>query len=187
MNSPVGKLFLSIQQQISALVDGNGNKYFGLVDQDLGQLEAHNGDMRPPVGFPTPCVLIDIDNMDFKSLGANTQEGKGTISLRIGFPPFSSGSSITPILYREKALYYYDLEQFLHQAIQGTTPGAQEGYSSLLDIYGAYVRISAKTERRTDLIRVRQLTYSLGMTDDTTINLPIPAPVTPNITTTFAE
>jgi hypothetical protein len=183
MTSPLGNLFLSLQAQIAALADGGGNKYFKFVDQDMGQLEAHKGDMRTPVLWP--CALIDIDKMNFKSIGNNDQEGIGQVRIRLGFPPFSATSAATPGAYIQKALYYYDLEQILHQSLQGARPGDMSGFSSLLNIYGHYDRITSCTEHRHDTIRVRELVYSLGLSDFSTDEAIVYTPATLNLDMEF--
>lgn len=169
MNSHIANLFLALQQHIATLVDTQDQPqpYFRFVDQDFGQLEAHYGDMRVPVSWP--CVLIDIDEVSYKDMSQNTQTGIATIILRLGFPPFSSSSSITPAEYRQKALYYYDLEQILHLALQGQAPQLiVDDVDILADVFGRYDRISAKTEPRSDLIRVRTITYTIAFDDHTT-------------------
>ena len=183
MNSPFALLFLSLQSQIADLADNAGNKYFKYVDQDLGQLEAHNGDNRPPVSWP--CVLIDIDQMSFKSIGTNVQEGVGQFTIRIGFIPYSNTNVITPQQYREKALQYYDLEYKLHLHLQGATPGDITGYETLQNIFGAYDRLATETEQRSDLIRVRKLTYTIGMDDYSTKTAQTFTPAAIHITDQF--
>ncbi len=175
MNSPIANLFLSLQTQIAALADGASNTYFKFVEQDLGQLEDHSGDNRPPVMWP--CALIDIDGLDTKDLGQNAQEGVLSVCIRVGFPPFSASSAATPLEYRQKAIYFYDLEQLLHKALQGANPGDISGYTALQDVFGPYTRISARTERRNDKIRVRELRYTIGIDDYSTQtqNVHVPA------------
>ncbi len=190
MTSPFAILFLAIQNRIKAITIG-GNPAFPWIDQDLMQLESHNGDDRPPVSWP--AVTIDIDEARFENLGENAQTAKLAACIRLGFPPFSSSSSIAPATYRNKALYYYDLEYALHLSLQGWTPGivtitpadppAPAVTADLSDIFGHFLRTSAKTERRNDRIRVRQLTYALGMNDYSTLEqITLVNPVSYNLT-----
>ena len=163
MTSHLANLFSALQTLIAGLEDTDRNPYFRFVDQDLGQLEAP----RLPVTWP--CVLIDIDDVMYKSLGSNVQTGKASIKFRIGFPPFSSASSISPDAARERALYYYELEYLLHRTLQGTLPVKMEGGKNILaPIFGHFDRVSAATEHRKDTIRVRALTYTIGLQDFTT-------------------
>lgn len=187
MNSPFANLFLALQQLISNLADGDGNKYFRLVDQDLGQLEAHFGDNRPPVSWP--CVLIDIDGAAMENMGDDTQTGVVTIIFRIGFPPFSASSNITPANYKNKALYYYDLEQVLHLALHGKSPEwIVDDENILADVFGHMIRTSARTERREDMIRVREITYTLSFDDySTQPQQQLVSPVTLELTTEYEE
>ena len=167
MTSPIANLFLSLQAYIASLQDTGNNKYFALVDQDLGQLEQSLVPGRPSVAWP--CVLIDMDSLSYHDVGQNAQTGEANITLRLAFPPLSSSSSITPADYREKAIYYYDLEQVLHLALQGWSPYLQDGYESLKDTFGAFARKSAHTEKHHgNKLRVRHLEYTVGITDYTT-------------------
>jgi hypothetical protein len=167
MTSPIANLFLSLQAYIAALQDADGNAYFAQVDQDLGQLERSLAPGRPSVAWP--CVLIDIDNLTYKDVSQNAQTGEATIMLRLAFPPISSSSSITPAEYRERAIYYYDLEQVLYQAVQGWSPYQQDGYSDLKEIFGAFSRKNAHTEKHHgDKLRVRNIAYTIGITDYST-------------------
>jgi hypothetical protein len=169
MTSTFAQLFVAIQNRIKAITI-DGDPAFKWIDQDLMQIESHNGDDRPPVSWP--AVTIDIDDAAFTNLSDLAQQGVITVIIRIGFPPFSATSSITPAAYRNKALYYYDLENALHLSLHGWTPGVVEIddagpiTADLSDVFGHFIRTRVKTERRNDRIRVRQLTYTLSMDDN---------------------
>lgn len=171
MTSPYANLFLAIQSLISNLQDDQQNTYFKYIDQDLGQLEHE----RPPVQWP--CVLIDMDDFQFKPLSNNAQLGTGKITTRIGFPPFSPTSAATPDEYKQKAIYFYELEQILYLALQGWMD------TTLQDIFGSMTRTSAFTERRTDLLRVRVLTWSVGIDDYSATQPQATPPAALNLTT----
>lgn len=163
MNSQTANLFLSIQEHISGLTDPNSETYFKHVDQDLGQMEMPNAQGRYPVSWP--CVLIDVDDETYTDLSSNVQQGVFKINFRLGFPPFSPSSASTPQLYKEKAIYFYDLELVLYRALHGWCPGSQEGYEDLGNYFGVLKRRRAITERREDFLRVRQLSYEVGVED----------------------
>jgi hypothetical protein len=170
MTSKFAQLFIAIQNRIKAITIDSAPA-FKFIDQDLMQLESHNGDERPPVSWP--AVTIDLDDARFENMGDNAQTGVITVCIRIGFPPFSAASSITPANYRNKALYFYDLEDALHRTLQGWSPGTvtiddtvePSTTADLSNVFGHFIRTSAKTEKRNDRIRVRQLTYTLSMDD----------------------
>ncbi len=164
MNSHKANLFLSLQARIAGLQDNSSIKYFPYVDRDLGQMEIRNAAGRYPVSWP--CVLINIDRVIFSDNSQNTQEGVATVVFRMGFTPISASSNITPQDYREKAIYFYDLEQVLHLALQGWCPGSQDGYDALNDVFSSFDRKSSSTEQRPeDLICVQVLEYTIGFTD----------------------
>src|ERR1700678_2992690 len=109
MTSPFGMLYLAIQAQLAA-VTINDAPAFNFVEQDLGQLENPTGPDKYPVAFP--CALIDIEDSIYENMGENAQSGVVNICIRLGFNPYSATEANTPAPYRNKALYYYDLEYF---------------------------------------------------------------------------
>jgi len=185
MLSPLSNLYLALQNTIAALADTGGNPYFRYIDQDLGQFDNPRPDNRPPVLYP--CALIDIEEMHYANVADNCQQGKGSITIRLGFPPFSAGSSATPETYKEKALYYYELEQILHLALQGAHPVLLDttGKNILANIFGAYNRTSATTQRRKDALRVRELTYQIAYDDYSTQPTTQILPAALDLTTEF--
>lgn len=179
MTSIFSILYIAIQQRIKDQVPE-----IEFIDSEYGQLENHSGEYLPPVDWP--CVLIDIDNAIFKEIGANMQVGEATVIIRVGFPPYESSSSITPAQYRNQGLYHFDLEDKLHRALHGWHPGiVQITDTEQVDtsnVFGALIRKSARTEERYDLIRVRSLTYSIGIDDASTApEITIVEGVKPNI------
>lgn len=146
MTSPFSTLFLQLQVRLSTQVPA-----LKFIDQELGQLENY-GD-RPPVSWP--CCLIDFDGFAFEDAGQAIQFAEGEIILRLGFPPFSNTSGATPLLWKEKALAYYDIEWAIYKALHGWKP----------EHYGYVLRVAAATERREDNIRVRVLRYKVSFED----------------------
>lgn len=145
MNNPFGSLLLQLQTRIKTIATGIRE-----VNEDKGQLEGY--DIRPAVSFP--CVLIDFD-FQFDDLGDNIQMGNGSVIARLGFPPFSSASSLMPQGVKEKALAYTDYEMQVYQALHGWRPA---GFAPLS-------RRSAVTEKRADTLRVRELRFDTQFED----------------------
>ena len=148
MNSPFANIFLAVQDRIRDAVPAV--KY---IDQDLGQLRA----AKPAVAWP--CVLIDFEDFSFEDYGTLVQSARGNVVLTLGFAPQSNSSQATPGAYVQQALSYYDMEWALHVALQGWTPGG--------DI-GRLKRTSARTLKRNDNYRVREVRYSLAFDDYST-------------------
>lgn len=165
MNSIFSILLLDLMQRIKTQIPE-----IKWIDQDLGQLEDY-GD-RPPVLFP--CVLIDIDSVDFSNKGELTQIGEGSILFRLAFQPWSNSNAATPENYRKKALEYYELEHRLHQCLQG--------YGTAQ--YGPLIRQSANSEQRNDPLRVRQLRYSVVLEDDSVLKDVVAIPEENEVTLT---
>jgi hypothetical protein len=176
MTSEFALLYLALQQRLQAIQvtinEGDApQSAFRFIDQEMGQMEYHNGDNNPPVDWP--CVLIDIDDAKFSELGDNIQQGDIKVVIRLGFPPFSGTDLLTPPEFRNKALFFYELEKAVNLVMHGWSPrlvtvSDTEPQADLTEIYKALIRESATTEKRQDFIRVRVLTYSLAMEDHST-------------------
>jgi len=141
------------------------------IDQDLGQLEHY--DMRPAISIP--CALIDIDDIAFEHNGDNAQTGEGIIQVRIGMQPYSDSNNLVPDSVREKALAFYEHEQEVYLALQGFS---QDNFRDLN-------RVSAKTEKRNDTLRVRVIRFRFGLEDYSAmpqVNTVTDVPVTLNFT-----
>lgn len=132
------------------------------ADQDLGQMEHY--DMRPAVSWPG--VLIDMDEATFNDEAENVQNSTAIVQLRIFAPAWSASNNLVDGDIRLAAFKYYEIEQAVHAALQGYRPSG--GYSKL-------TRISAKTERRNDAWRVRQVRYKVMIEDYTTQPATLPA------------
>lgn len=172
MNSPFALLFLAMQQRIGAIIDPEtSDPMFAFIDQDYGQLE-HSISGLPAVSFP--CVLIDIEEVDFDNTADNAQTATLKISLRLGFAPYSSTSGLTPDEWKLRALAFYEQEQALHLALQGWNPGevtvTEEPLATadLSDTFGHFIRIHTHSQRRVDTLRIRHLTYTISMQDYST-------------------
>ena len=122
-------------------------------DQDMGQLESY--EIKPAVEFP--CTLIDFLNTTYDQMGNQEQWGNQFIQFKLGFAPFSSTNSATPVKYRQKALEYYELEDKLYKVFQGWDA---DGLCQPL------TRISAVKQERNDKYRARVITFSTTFQDD---------------------
>lgn len=152
MTSLFAQLYLALQQQITANVPE-----IKWIDMDLGQLESY--EERPAVQWP--CVLIDFPAAQYSNNSDGVQWCEVNISIRLGFAPFSSTNHLTPDVSKENALQYFEIENKLYDALQGFTAG---------DCVQGLVRISAATERREDIYRVRELQFTTATEDDTAQN-----------------
>jgi len=147
VTSILGNMYLNIIQQ---LVDNCPNiKYF---DMDLGQLEHYNE--RPAVSLP--CGLIDFDEIAFEHNGDNYQTGEGILQIRIAHQPYSASNSLAPEEVREKALDYFEHEQAIYLALQGFSAGEMRDLN----------RVSTRTEKRNDTLRVRTIKFRFGLIDE---------------------
>lgn len=72
------------------------------IDQDFGQLEIFQ--VRPSVSFP--CALIDFQQTSYSNMSQLAQAGDLTITVRLGFAPFSASNQLAPDDVKDKALAY---------------------------------------------------------------------------------
>ncbi len=128
------------------------------IDQDLGQLDHYEVGKRPPVQFP--CLLIDFTDASFEDFGSNVQLASVTISLRLGFTPYTSANNLQTGGFAKKALQFYDIEADIQRALHGYTLSDGD--------FRELARLSASTEKRLDSIRVRNLVYTIEFEDDST-------------------
>lgn len=165
MDGVFANLHNSIINRIEAMLAKTDIRY---IDQDLGQLENYDPTKGGKPRVTWPCALLDMENFTFDDEGEHTQRAEGNILIRLGFDAIEKTNSITPINYREKGLRYYDIEWRLHKALHQWSPG---------DGFGYLTRISAETEKREDLYRVRAIRYRLSFSDKSTL---IPQNTTPS-------
>ena len=187
MISPKALIFLALQQKIETILNSDNQPAFPFIDRDLGQLD--NG-AKPPVTWP--CVLIRIIDGNYQDLGELIQEGIYTVSIRIGFPPYSSSSIKTPAKYKNKSLYYYDLEQYIYQDMHGWSPEIVTVLPAALpdpavtadlsDIFGHLTRVQETEEDREDFIIVAKQLFTISILDRTAAQSITTTPVTLNLT-----
>jgi hypothetical protein len=154
MDAILANVFLTVQNRLaSLLLDGVPELKF--IDQDLGQLEFEES--NSPVKFP--CALFDIVDTKYTDNSEDSQLSEGILEVRLGVAAYAAATHYyTNDSHRINALYYYNLEHRVNQLLHGWS---DDQYFNPLS------RVSAKTERRKDNVRVRVLHYAFGFTDDT--------------------
>jgi hypothetical protein len=150
MKAPFTDLFLAIQQRIA-----HNAPSIVHIAHEHGQLKTKG---RPPVSWP--CVLIDFEDFKFSNLSEDVQMASGIVVLQLGFAPQSPTAQGTPDPYKLSALSYYSIESELHVALHGWSPAGTA--------FGSLCRVSATTQKRADMYRVRELRYSISFDDYST-------------------
>lgn len=141
------------------------------IDYDMGQLE--NYDTKPSVEWP--CALISFPATSYTELSGLAQMGNPTIMIRLGFAPFSQSYQAAPSFVRDKALYYFEIEQKIFNALQGyNTEYTQD-----------FIRLSADDEMRTDKFKVRVLTFATNYEDYSAVPMRQKTPATLSIIPTI--
>lgn len=195
MTSIYTQLFLALQQRLVLIKDINNNDVLKYIALDLGQLEnyvvGNNGGGKPPVDWP--CALIDLADAKYTDMSDRCQQGTMIVVLRLGFAPMAPTSDNTSQKFRQKALSFYELEQAVNQVLHGWAPTTVDVVNStgeietqdLTNTFGAFSRISASTEQRSDFIRVRTLVYSIGIQDMSLATQYTTVPVTLSLDISF--
>ncbi|MBV8254995.1 MAG: hypothetical protein JO154_20510 [Chitinophaga sp.] len=128
------------------------------VAQDFGQLEQFDPATGPKITLP--CVLIDLKEFTWEDLPDNNQLGQGFLQVRIGIDPEVS-----------TAAQYYELQQQVHQCLQGSRDGVSSGLH----------RRSSNTEARNNKYCITVVRYELSIRDTVTgkkgIKTPVPEPI----------
>lgn len=155
MDSILANIFLAVQQRLNTQLTN-----LKWIDQDLGQLEFYT--TRPAVDFP--CALIDIDDSDYSNEGENSQIGEGILLVRLGLTAYTSANNLTPTIYKEKAINYYNLEHQVNKALHGWCDSR---------FFSPLTRVKATKEKREDNLRVRVLRYTFAFRDSTAMEIPV--------------
>lgn len=103
------QIILDIQDKLVAEVEEL--KY---VDKNWGQLEYD----QPPVKFP--CVLIDIENVNYTQIGAGCQQAEAIITITICGLQLVRSSALAP--NRENSFETLDILDKIFQALQNFSP-----------------------------------------------------------------
>jgi hypothetical protein len=100
-------LFLSIQQQIA----GNVSE-LRYIDEDYGQLNTEEDTY--PVTFP--CALIQVEEIDWKDLGAGKQQGAATVRVKLAIDCYhdTHHTSGTSDKAAERMQFYNRLHKVVH-------------------------------------------------------------------------
>lgn len=156
------------------------------VVEDTGQLM----DEQPQLAYP--CALIAIDTSDWQSVGANLQLGVLQISVTVIDKTHVKPSSNKAQSSKEKGLSFYELEHNVHKTLQGWSPeymvipeGEEDAVDALINAVGSLDRTTAKPNKSWGGLNIRQITYTLGVEDNSTLRVQQYEPVTPAFTFDF--
>lgn len=160
MNNPSTLLYTAIMQRLEQAVPA-----IRFISQDLGQLDFY--DERPPVSWP--CVLIDINDLQFENASRNVQIATATVTLRIAHTAYSDVSNLPNSQIRELGLKHLELEHRIGSALHGWQPPHES--------IGTLMRIAIATAKRDDNIRERVLSFSIAMQYNAELIAPTPIPL----------
>ncbi|MBU4536971.1 MAG: hypothetical protein L6264_07385 [Weeksellaceae bacterium] len=146
------QILIDLQKRISKEVP-----VIQFIDQDLGQLGQVGENGRPSLAYP--AVLIDFPNSDYSELSSSAQLGMVPITFQLVFDSYSATWHKAPLKDRMKGLEYLEIEQKLHNALNGWSE----------DYFTNLTRTNVKSQNNNDIgLRVRQLTYTTSYEDYST-------------------
>lgn len=141
------QLFNDIQKRIA-----ENFPELSLIDEDYGQLEAiETAEDTYPVTFP--CVLISIQQVDWRNLGGGAQQGTATVSIRLAMDCYDDthyGSTT-----ESKAAERLQQVTVLHRQLQGFRSGANS----------PLVRRKSQFYSRPHAIKVYEMLYECVVND----------------------
>ncbi|WP_165026789.1 hypothetical protein [Dysgonomonas sp. ZJ279] len=140
------------------------------VDEDWGQLDFYTD--RPPVKFP--CALIDIQDGEFSDDGMMQQRGTLTVVVKLFMFRLGNTSDRAPQSQKDDNkngwIIYNDVNKALH------------GQKFLQNGYATPIRQRMQRIRRNDGIYQREITYTIGFTDNSCVPVRQTARPTPILT-----
>ena len=151
MNALLGNIWLSIQAQLATISD------LQFIDLDTGQLEYKDMHQRPQVLLP--CALFDFVKSEYIDLSENYQEGELLLEVRIGINPYTQATNYFTDTQKENALNFFYIEQEVYVALQGWST----------QYFGPLTRVSLKSEKRNDKLRVRIMQFKFNYLDASAI------------------
>ncbi len=134
------------------------------VDQDWGQMDYFP---NPPVKFP--CVLIDIQSVQYTNAGEFVQHGTALIVVRLFDMRLSNSSQSAPAAQKENAKKIWQLIEDVNKALHAQ--------NFLPEGYGLPMREQMRRTKRDDGCYQTELYYSVQFTDSAC--RPILEPVMP--------
>ena len=156
MDAILANVFLAVQARLATLPE------LKFIDQDLGQLEFD--EKESPVKFP--CALFDPIEIRYTDNSTNSQQGEAVLEVRLGVTAYAAATHYyANNSHKVNALGYYNLEHRVNKVLHGWS---DDQYFNPLS------RVSAKTERRKDNVRVRVLHYAFGFKDNTAMAVTTP-------------
>jgi hypothetical protein len=172
MDAILANVFLAVQKRLAT------SEELKFIDQDLGQLEIDEVNEREsPVAFP--CALFDIVDVRYTDDSYNRQEAEGTLEVRLALLAYSAATHYyKDDIHKVNALKYYNIEHRINKLLHGWSDD---------EYFNALSRVSARTERRKDNVRVRVLTFTFGFTDKTAMSIPVQVIARPDLETQITE
>lgn len=154
----LANIFLAIQGQLQAQCPE-----LKFIDLDTGQLEYKDAQERPAILLP--CALFDFTDVRFTDASDGVQVAEdSTLQIRLGIDPFTQATHYFTQTQIANAINFFNIEHRVNLALHTWCDEVN---------FGPLSRTNLKSERRTDKLRVRVITYKFGYMDYTA--KPVPA------------
>lgn len=136
------------------------------IDEDWGQLDYYSPDH--PVKWP--CVLIDIDQVQWRNQTKHIQDGIGQVSVRIADMKLGNTNVKAPANQKTAAGNILTVMEQAYKFLHGWTGDRR---------YGPMTRISTRKIKRDDGIREFEMLFAVQLVDSSAKMGTIMYPMTP--------
>lgn len=133
------------------------------IDEDWGQLDYYGA--HPPVKFP--AAVVDCINATYSNTGQGGQLADVQIIVRVADMKLTNSSGMAPPTQKDQAFAIYDVLVAVTDALH-TWPG-NENYSRL-------IRQSMRKAKRSDGMRVHEITFTCRLNEPAALSLQAAAP-----------
>lgn len=139
------------------------------IDEDWGQLDYYEN--YPPVQFP--CALIDVQSAQYTHDGQLQQRGVLTIVVKLYLLKLSNTSTHAPQSQKDEAKRGWTLLKEVNRALHGQ--------HFLPNGFAAPIRTAMQRVKRRDGVYERDITYTIGVTDNSCVPVRVTAPAKPTV------
>ena len=141
------KLIADLKTRLSAIT---AIKY---IDEDWGQLDYYSPNQ--PVKWP--CVIMDVNQVNWSNQGEHVQIGLAQVSIRIADMRLANSNPKAPASQQANAASIFDLISDVYSSLHGWTADST---------YGPLTRTLTRKVNRDDGIREFEMVFSVQLIDD---------------------
>lgn len=154
-------IITAVKNRITAL-----NPAFKYVDEDWGQLDYYS----PQFPVKWPCLLVDVQTVQWQNEGNLMQKGLATVSIKIAHLRLSNSSAKAPQQQQQNNNSFFALTQGVFKSLHGFTANNE--------VFTALIRVSERRVQRDDGVKVYEMVFTTQVADATAVVTPglVPRP-----------